>query len=270
MGHTAPILRRARGNENTMIGSMRKQLHWFTTLAASSLLAVSTVCAQEPGKIIGTIADAITGDPIAEVTIAIRGSDVTGVTDEHGFYTIDSVPPGLIKFTASVLGYHPITSDYYTIFPDRTVQVDFSLAPLAFEVEGVEITGRTEKQLWHTGTNAQVLTSEDLPRRGNILNALGSLVPGVRTIGRRDDTRLVVRNGRNDVLYVIDGTVVRPPLQFYIDSSDVECVEVRRGMNAALQFKQSLNSEMYSGVVLIWTREVGGSPRPAECQKGKN
>jgi hypothetical protein len=88
-----------------------------------------------------------------------------------------------------------------------------------------------------------VLTKEQIPQRGDILNALHGLPPTVRVPGRRDDTRIVVRNAA------------------------VECVEVRRGFSAVADFKPSIVGEDYAGVVLIWTRGALG-PRPRACMPG--
>lgn len=227
-------------------------------------LAASALGAQNTGRVTGRIVDAISGDPIPDVVVYVMGSDVTVGTDAHGRYAIDSVMPGLVKFKAQILGYVPIVTDYYTVLPDSTIPVDFRLAPIAYELEGVEITGLSPEREWRRDQSAQVLTKQDLPQRGDILSALHGLVPGVRTRGRHDDTRLVVRGAQADVLYVVDGIVMRPPLTIYISAAEVECVEIRRGYRAVTEFKPSIVGETYAGVVLIWTRGALGA-RPKEC-----
>jgi hypothetical protein len=223
--------------------------------------------AQAVGTISGRVLDAISREPISDVIVSVVGSDLSTGTDKDGRYTIDSIAAGLVRVKAQILGYVPITTDYYTVLPDSTEEVDFGLAPVLYELEGVEVTGERPVQQWRTHQGAQVLTKEMIPQRGDILSAINGLVPAVRTRGRRDDTRLVVRNAAADVLYVIDGQVIRPPLTFYIDAASVECVEVRRGYSAVSEFKPSLVGENYSGVVLIWTKGAIG-PRPRACLPG--
>lgn len=82
-----------------------------------------------------------------------------------------------------------------------------------------------------------------------------------------EDKRLVFRNAVADVLYVVDGQVIRPPMTFYIDAAGVDCVEVRRGYSAVAEFKPSVVGENYSGVELIWTNGAIG-PRPQQCLPG--
>ncbi len=232
-------------------------------VTAFLLLTTPDLSSQTVGTISGQITNAITGAPLADAVVALLRSTRTATTDADGKYVIDSVSPGLVKVRTNILGFLPITSDYYTVLPNSTIDVSFKLAPLAFNVSAVEVTGeRPNTRASFPG--ALVVRGEDLPKRGNILNALQGVIAGIRTTGRRDDTRIVMRGNAKGVLYVIDGTVITPPLTFYLDSRDVECVEVRRGSASAMEFRKSINSPMYSGVILIWT--TGSKiPRPRDC-----
>jgi hypothetical protein len=238
------------------------------TLALTAFTFAGGSQAQSTGAIHGRIIDAITRDPVPDVIVTIMGSALSTGTDADGNYRIDSIMPGLVKIEAQLLGYLPITTDYYTIKPDSSVTVDFMLAPMLYELERVEVTGQSPQRKWVPHQGAMVLTKEQLPQRGNILNALQGVVPGVRVTGRREDTRMIVRGSSNDVLYVIDGRVIRPPLTFYIDAANVECVEVRRGFSAVAEFKPSIVGANYAGVILIWTRGALG-PRPRQCLPGE-
>ncbi len=240
-----------------------------------SVLLVCTLCfailnsadAQRVGRITGTVLDAITGDPVQDATVGIHGTDRTTGTNELGQFVLENVTPGLVRLSTQILGYLPITTDYYTVRPDTSIEVDFRLAPAVYEVEGVQVTGINPTRRYSRVQGAAVLTREQLPKRGNILNALQGTVPSVRTRGSREDTRLVVRGAQADVLYVLDGQVLRPPLTFYIDAQDVDCVEIRKGFSAVQEFKPPGDGEVYAGVVLIFTRGSIG-PRPASCSGG--
>lgn len=210
----------------------------------------------------GTVLDAIRGSPVLEVVVSIVGGELRATTDANGHYLISGVPPGLVRLTAQKVGFHPITTDYYTVRSDSTVLADFKLAPLAVKLSPLDIRG--DRPEHRAAIGAKVLTTKDLPHRGNILTALQGTVAGLQTSGRRDDTRVRLRQSHAEVLYVIDGAVITPPLTFYIDTQDVQCVEIRRGYRAAQEFRMSINSEPYSGVILIWTRG-SQAPMPREC-----
>lgn len=234
---------------------------------AAFLLALSVggeipLNAQRPGSARGIVLDAITGAPVPQVVVSIVAGTLNTTTDGEGRYLIPGIPPGLVRFNAQKVGFHPITTAFYAVQSDSVVLADFRLAPLAVSLAPLDVRGeRTEHR---AAIGAKVLTAKDLPSRGNILDALHGVLPGIQTSGSREGTRVSVRNSPYDVLYVIDGVVVTPPLTFYIDTRDVECVEVRRGYRASQEFRPSIDSEPYGGVILIWTR---GSlaPRPREC-----
>jgi hypothetical protein len=236
----------------------------FRLAASIALLAFAGGAqAQQTGAVTGNVVDAITGLPIADVSVSVVGSEAIAGTDDQGTYQLGSIAPGLIRVSAQIIGYNPITTPYYTLLPDSSITVHFRLAPLSVALEPVEVTAERLETPHHLGST--VITRDQLPARGDVLQALQGAVPGVRLTGRQDQTRTRIRHSMSDALYVINGTVVTPPLTFYIDVGDVECVEIRRGFQAASEFRPSINGETYSGVILIWTRGALGA-RPAACR----
>lgn len=217
--------------------------------------------AQRAGSVRGVVLDAATRAPLQQVLVTIVGRPYSATTDATGAYRIDAVVPGQVRLTARRLGFHASTTSFHAVEPGAAIVVDFTLFPVAVDLEAVEV--EAEPSVRRAAIGAQVLKGKDLPR-GDILTALQGTVPSLRTSGRRDDTRMRMRHSSSEVLYVIDGTVITPPLMFSIDSRDVDCVEVRPGYRAAQEFRPSINSEAYSGVVLIWTRG-SRAPRPREC-----
>jgi hypothetical protein len=217
--------------------------------------------AQRAGGVRGVVVDAVTRAPLPQAVVTIAGRPYSAVTDDQGAYRIDAIVPGQVRLTARKLGFQSSTTSFHTVTAGAVVIVDFKLAPLAVDLEPVAVEAEPSRR--RAAIGSQVLRGEDLPR-GDILTALQGTVPSLRTSGRRDDTRVRIRQSSSEVLYVIDGTVITPPLMFSIDTREVECVEVRRGYRAAQEFRPSINSEAYSGVVLIWTRG-SREPKPREC-----
>ncbi len=233
------------------------------TLTVAGALSVPQLTAQTPTTVSGTIIDAVTGKPVPNVAITVLGSDFTTITGSDGTYTLTNVPPGLIKVKAQIIGFHPITTPYYNLKPGESERVNFKLAPLRVQLAAVEILGdRPEERQWAFGSN--ILTSEQLPTQGSVLDALQGTVAGLDSYGDKDGQGVSFRNSGRPVLYVIDGVTVRPPLTFYIDVNEVECVEIRKGYRASQEFRMSINGPTYSGVILIWTRG-SMAPRPREC-----
>jgi hypothetical protein len=230
-------------------------------LGGALILAASVASAQSTGRITGSIADAVTQNPLARVDVSVSGFDRTAVTDAEGRYVIDSVPPGLVRVSVQIIGYVPITTQYYTIRPDTSIDVDFKLAPITVQLDPVEVTARRSPES-ESNLTTTLITRDQLPASGDILGALQGTVAGLRVSGEKEGRRTSIRMSHTDALYVINGTVVRPPLVFYIDVAEVECVEVRKGFMAAQEFNPSLATPTYSGVILIWTRgSLGNKPR---------
>jgi hypothetical protein len=222
--------------------------------------------AQRSGTVRGMVLDAGTGGPVHLALVMIVGRGLHDTTDAEGRYEIRGVPPGPVMVSARRIGYQPLASPSYTLLSDSVLLVHFEMTPQPVDLEGVEVRGNPPEH--RAAIGAKILRREDLPGRGNVLDALQGVVAGVQTTGRRDETRLRIRGSHAEALYVIDGTVVTPPLTFYVDSQDVQCVEVRRGYRAAQEFRPSITGQLYSGVILIWTR---GSiaPQPKECTGGQ-
>lgn len=221
--------------------------------------------AQRRGSVRGAVVDAATGEAVPQAIVSIVGRGLFDTTDARGRYQIRGVPSGSVMIHARRIGFEPAISPPYTLLPDSVLLVQFELTPLPVNLPPVEIRGEAPEP--RAAIGARILRREDLPGRGNLLDALQGVVAGVQTTGRREDTRITIRGSHADVLYVIDGTVVTPPLTFYIDTQDVQCVEVRRGYRSAQEFRPSISGQLYSGVILIWTR---GSlePQPKECSGG--
>lgn len=232
-------------------------------LAPALSLAASTLRAQQPGKVSGRVVDAVSGQPLQSVIVTVVGAELTTRTDDDGRYLIEAVPPGLVKVTAQIIGYHPITTSYYNVFPDSATSVNFRLAPLTVQLDPVEVIGERPEEEFKFG--ATVITSDQLPARGDILTSLKGVAAGINVTGRNEDTRVTVRRSHASVLFVVDGVVITPPMTFYIDTQEVECVEVRRGYRAAQEFRPSIHGETYSGVILIWTKGSLGR-KPPGCK----
>jgi Carboxypeptidase regulatory-like domain len=232
-------------------------------LAVSGTLGAPQITAQTQTTVTGTIIDAVTGKPVPNVGITVLGSDLTTTTGSDGTYTLTGVPPGLIKVKAQIIGFHPITTPYYNLKPGESERVNFKLAPLRVQLAAVEVVGdRPEERQWAFGSN--ILTREQLPNQGSVLDALQGTVAGLDSYGEKDDQGVSFRNSSRPVLFVIDGVTVRPPITFYIDVNEVECLEIRKGYRAAQEFRLSITGPTYSGVILIWTRGSVAS-RPREC-----
>jgi len=211
---------------------------------------------SEPGAIEGMVLDIQGLIPIAQAVVVLNGGLYQTLTNAGGEYVLDSVRPGVYQISVRRIGYREVVAERVTIATATRHRMDFALEHAAISLEEIQISaaGRTTRDATRS---ASVLRSEDLPDQGDILSALQGRIPGLRISGRHDDTRVRLRGGIAEPIFVINGIVARPPLQFYIGSSEVECVEIRRGQQSVLEYRSSAQTDVYNGVILIWTKDSG-------------
>ncbi|MCH7473404.1 MAG: carboxypeptidase regulatory-like domain-containing protein [Gemmatimonadetes bacterium] len=211
---------------------------------------------SELGAIEGLVLDMQGLVPIAQALVVLNGGLYQTLTNAGGEYVLDSVPPGEYEISVRRIGYEEVVAERVTIEAAMRRRMDFALERAAISLEEIQI--RAARRTTPDATrSASVLRSEDLPDQGDILSALQGRIPGLRISGRHDDMRVRLRGGIAEPMFVINGVVARPPLRFYIGASEVECVEVRRGQQAVIEFRSSAQTDVYNGVILIWTKDSG-------------
>ena len=131
------------------------------------------------------------------------------------------------------------------------------------------------------------LDAQDPPPKDSIKTRLDSLVARIDSIrarkaNRRDkSTRSIFVSGYKDrgasallpvarargvqnPLFVIDGIVTDPPLPQYLNEYTIDCVELRPGRSATLEFIRGNRDRGKDGVFIVWTRGAPGT-RPRGC-----
>jgi hypothetical protein len=87
-------------------------------------------------KVVGTLTDAATGEPLVGGQIGVQGLPLGNVSDDTGAYYINNVPAGKQTFTVEYLGYQPAAREV-VIEPGAPVTLDFALDPEP--IEGAEV-----------------------------------------------------------------------------------------------------------------------------------
>ncbi|MBW3660787.1 MAG: carboxypeptidase-like regulatory domain-containing protein [Gemmatimonadetes bacterium] len=79
----------------------------FALLASTETAAF----AQVTGKVIGTVTDRDTGQPLVGAQVVVEGTNLGNVTNEDGYYFINNTPVGVQEITAQYLGYQTQTQE---------------------------------------------------------------------------------------------------------------------------------------------------------------
>ena len=104
-------------------------------LAFAGLLAVKPLYAQDLTKVMGTVIDKKSKQPIPFVNVFFRNSSAAVTTDFEGRFSLETKTPG-DSLIAQVMGYRP---ERKPVVKYKFQYIDFALEPLSYELTEVVI-----------------------------------------------------------------------------------------------------------------------------------
>src|SRR5688572_10928399 len=190
--------------------SVRAFRPWAFLAAVALVFITRPLSAQETGNIQGRVTDAASGQPSAGEQVVIVGSRLGNITNNDGFYFINTVPAGLQDIQAQYIGYQTVTVRQQRVLAGQRLTQNFQLAQSAVEIAALEVIGETRPLVPRDQVASKNIvtgeTVEDLPV-DNVVNIL-RLQPGVVTTGAKDG--ISIRGGRSgEEAVFVDGVLVR-------------------------------------------------------------
>jgi len=248
-------------------------------LAASALPGFLT--AQDRTAISGTVTDAATGQPLADVRISVVDAALQSVSDGRGLYRLTGVPVGQVMIQARRIGYRAMDRSV-TVPASHPLTVDLALTPSVVTLNEMIVSGTagdlTRKA--QSATVAEIGVSDiaaTTPAR-TLDQVLQSRVPGVSVnagSGASGTTSEIRIRGAasislsNEPLIYVDGirvTSQASPLFFTasfflggqvpsrlseFDPKEIESIEVVKGPAAATLY----GADASAGVINIITKK---------------
>jgi TonB-linked SusC/RagA family outer membrane protein len=213
-------------------------------------------------QVSGRVTDASTGDPIADVRVMVAETDIRGVTDPDGRYTLNASPNGVL--VVSAIGYRAAAVN----IAGRTT-IDIALQQSVMTLTGVVVTGYAEQRRADITGAVSGIDLESLQDRtsASVLQRLDGEVAGVTveasgSPGSRSTVRIrgVSSFQNNDPLYIVDGTPVEGSYFNWLNPNDIESMQVLKDASAASIY----GARAANGVVIIETRKQasGRSDQP--------
>ena len=263
----------------------RSRCAWTPALALALVLFPSGPLLAQTGQITGTVTSVGTALPLADVLVSVRGTQLSGQTNQDGRFLILNVPAGEHQVEAQLIGYGQETRTV-TVAAGGTVTADFALRTRAVELEGLVVTGTAiAAQKREVGNSISLIpaeTIESLPGLG-IEDILRGRTLGVTVSGSTNQpgagSRLMLRGvnsvyGRQEPLVYIDGVRMfsdawessNGSLQGAesvtglagINPADIERIEIIKGAAASTLY----GTEASAGVIQVFTkRGRAGAPR---------
>ncbi|RMF54770.1 MAG: carboxypeptidase-like regulatory domain-containing protein, partial [Calditrichaeota bacterium] len=94
-----------------------------------SLFFVSLLYAGTTGKIVGTVRDSKTGEPLIGANVVLEGTQMGISTDQDGYFVLINVPPGVYTLTVHYIGYASASIENVRVRVDRTTTQNVQLSP---------------------------------------------------------------------------------------------------------------------------------------------
>jgi Carboxypeptidase regulatory-like domain len=131
-------------------------------LALLGMLVAGTVRAQGIGSLTGTVVDASTQKPVADVVVTATSPNLQGeqvaVTDSSGSYRISQLPPGSYSLRFEKEAYRPYSRAGIALDADRTLRLNVDLLPEAVTLTAPEVVVVGKAPVIDVGTTQTGLT----------------------------------------------------------------------------------------------------------------
>jgi TonB-linked SusC/RagA family outer membrane protein len=262
-------------------------MRWTVVLVALCTALFAPALHAQTGTVAGTVVDEQTQQPLADVQVAVVGTQARAVTRADGRFSIPGVPAGSRTVRATRIGY-AAADRAVTVAAGQTATVTLGLRSSAVLLQDVVVIGYGEQERRDvTGAVASVNTDalEDAPVQ-SIDQMLQGTVAGVQvtqassapgggiSIRIRGSSSI---SGSSEPLYVIDGfpiendpeaaspgsggrvtaTVPSNPLAA-LNPNDIESIQVLKDASATAIY----GARGANGVVIVTTRRGRASGRP--------
>lgn len=229
-----------------VLATVGLSLLFALSLQGSALAQAQDV--QVSGRVTGSV-----GEPLAGVTVLVRGTATQTTTDVNGRYSLSAPSDGVLLF--NLIGYKGAA---------RTVggrsSIDVGLEAAVAVLDPVIVTGyTTQRRADITGAVGSVnMESAAQQTSASVLQRLDGRVPGVQveasgSPGARSTVRIrgVSSFSNNDPLYIVDGTPVEDSYLNWLNPNEIGSIQVLKDASAASIY----GSRASNGVVIIETKK---------------
>lgn len=180
--------------------------------ALLALVGGAPVSAWAQIKVEGEVLDAATGLPVAGVILHLPGLEKGTITDEFGYFSLDSMPGKPVEIATHHPGYVSLLEAVPVVAGETWV---LRLTPSPIELPGVEVAGLRSEELEarRTGRRSDFIgpeaVAEAAERTNRLLEVFRSKAPPRLQIRQQD--------GLGGVAFCIQSSRRRPSVQELLD-----------------------------------------------------
>jgi len=121
---------------------MKKDFYFLFGFSLSILFSFFSFPQGQTGKLVGTVYDAATNEPLIGANVLLEGTNIGSATNVEGRFLILNIPPGKYNVIASMIGYAKVIEKNVEIFIDRTTQIGFKLSDESVQLEQVVVVAK--------------------------------------------------------------------------------------------------------------------------------
>ncbi|KAA3609883.1 MAG: TonB-dependent receptor [Calditrichaeota bacterium] len=174
----------------------------ITTLFMICILS-AYIFAGTTGKIVGSVYDSETNEPLIGVNVYLEGTSIGAATDVDGIYSIINVPSGTYLMVASYIGYSEKKIENVKVSIDLTTNVNIEMVQESLTSEVIIVTAEKELVVRDISNSQAVLQAKELESLPvTTLNQAISIQAGVEL----STNGIIIRGGNvNETAVIMDG-----------------------------------------------------------------
>ncbi|HWR84226.1 MAG TPA: carboxypeptidase-like regulatory domain-containing protein [Candidatus Deferrimicrobium sp.] len=181
------------------------------TIALCLTVLSGNVHSARTGKIIGTVTDKDTKEPVIGASVQIVGTTQGGSSDVNGKYTIGQVEAGTYRLKVSHIRYKSVEITNVQVQSDLNTQQDMALETGATELQAIVVTAQKDPINRREVHSAQTLTAEQIDVQP--VTTVADLLTQVAGVVTGREGEIFIRGGRaGEVSYILDGVPIDDPL----------------------------------------------------------
>ena len=235
------------------------RLWWTVALLLG--LALPTVVQGQTGQLVGAVTNGQTGQPMGTVQMSLQGTQLGGLTNAEGRYTLTNIPVGTYTLVAQRLGFQQVTTQV-TVTAGGTTTVDVQLQQAVLQLQGIVAAGLIDPvEGVRSPISVARVDRSSMPAMvggADVVQNLQGAVAGL-SVARQSgapgqDSFMKFRSVTSVMsgsfpLMAVDGVILNGG-STNIESQDIESIEVVKGAAAASLY----GSRAAAGVIVITTR----------------
>lgn len=155
---------------------------WFGVLTAALLLGSTSAAAQAPqATVTGRVTEAGSGAPIGDAQVFIVGTNLGGLTNQDGRYTLRNVPVGAQQLRVIRIGYTEVKRPI-AVAAGQAATLDITLNKSVISLQEVVTTATGDTRRVEIGNAISNIDAKNVVATSpvtNVSDLLNSRAPGV-------------------------------------------------------------------------------------------